>query len=152
MKVQGNYRDAQSSKEFYSTLIRLGHMRLRDAKGVGPLDPSLLPKGFEDMPNDFFRSLASFAKFRGCFNGTGTPFGEFLWADYLRRHLSDKMTPFRSDSLESMDSWCQVRPSGSSCLAKEVKAMKALIDDALELCQSEGASHLPGFYRRLEVH
>ena len=49
-----------------------------------------IPKSVADLKDDPFRSLAGELRRAGGFSKDTTPFSEFLWADFLRRHLSRK--------------------------------------------------------------
>ena len=61
-----------------------------DAKGERR-DFKDLPKSISDLKDDPFRSLAGELRRAGGFAKDTTPFSEFLWADFLRRHISRKM-------------------------------------------------------------
>jgi hypothetical protein len=50
-----------------------------------------LPKSIEELKDDPFRSLAGELRRAGGFAKDTTPFSEFLWADFLRRHVSRKL-------------------------------------------------------------
>ena len=50
-----------------------------------------LPKSIGELKDDPFRSLAGELRRAGGFAKDTTPFSEFLWADFLRRHVSRKM-------------------------------------------------------------
>jgi hypothetical protein len=50
-----------------------------------------LPKSIEDLKDDPFRSLAGELRRAGGFAKDTTPFSEFLWADFLRRKISNKV-------------------------------------------------------------
>src|ERR1700744_6201460 len=50
-----------------------------------------LPKSIEDLKDDPYRSLAGELRRAGGFAKDTTPFSEFLWADFLRRHIPRKM-------------------------------------------------------------
>jgi hypothetical protein len=77
-----------------------------------------LPKSIADLKDDPFRSLAGELRRAGGFAKDTTPFSEFLWADFLRRHVSRKTV--------------------------EEHFSKAM-EKALELAKSEGAIYLPGW-------
>jgi hypothetical protein len=49
-----------------------------------------LPKSIVDLKDDPFRSLAGELRRAGGFAKDTTPFSEFLWADFLRRHIPRK--------------------------------------------------------------
>jgi hypothetical protein len=49
-----------------------------------------LPKNIKDLKDDPYRSLAGELRRSGGFAKDTTPFSEFLWADFLRRHIQRK--------------------------------------------------------------
>ncbi len=49
-----------------------------------------IPKAMADLADDPFRSLAGALRRAGGFAKDTTPFSEFLWADFLRRHIKGK--------------------------------------------------------------
>jgi hypothetical protein len=77
-----------------------------------------LPKSIEDLKDDPFRSLAGELRRAGGFAKDTTPFSEFLWADFLRRHIQRKMV--------------------------EDHFTKAM-EKALELAKTDDAIYLPGW-------
>ncbi|MGX7705458.1 ParB-like protein [Methylobacterium sp. Gmos1] len=88
-----------------------------DADGVRR-DIDDLPKSIEDLADDPFRSLAGELRRAGGFAKDTTPFSEFLWADFLRRHIKRKNVKHDfSDALE----------------------------EALSLARSKAAVYLPGW-------
>ena len=60
-----------------------------DAKGERR-DFKDLPKSITELKDDPFRSLAGELRRSGGFAKDTTPFSEFLWADFLRRRISNK--------------------------------------------------------------
>src|SRR6201995_881922 len=50
-----------------------------------------LPKSIPDLKDDPYRSIAGELRRAGGFAKDTTPFSEFLWADFLRRHIPRKM-------------------------------------------------------------
>lgn len=88
-------------------------------KGVGPLDPSLLPKSLEEMVDDPYRSLAWSVREEGGFSKEDIPFLEFYWADFFRNkiHLSDS----------------------------SMRSINIVLKKALKIAHSSDASHLPGW-------
>jgi hypothetical protein len=50
-----------------------------------------LPKSITELKDDPFRSLAGELRRVGGFAKDTTPFSEFLWADFLRRNISNKV-------------------------------------------------------------
>jgi hypothetical protein len=77
-----------------------------------------LPKTIEDLKDDPFRSLAGELRRQGGFSKDTTPFSEFLWADFLRRHVSRKLVEGDFDHA---------------------------MEKALELAKSNEAIYLPGW-------
>ena len=77
-----------------------------------------LPKSIDNLKDDPFRSLAGELRRAGGFAKDTTPFSEFLWADFLRRHIQRKMV--------------------------EDHFSKAM-EKALELAKSNDAVYLPGW-------
>ena len=98
---------------------------LDNKRWVYPYDAKGERRGFKDIPktiaqlkDDPFRSLAGELRRAGGYAKDTTPFSEFLWADFLRRHLSRK--------------------------AVEADFTKAL-ERALALAKSHDAIYLPGW-------
>lgn len=88
-----------------------------DADGVRR-DVGDLPKSIEDLADDPFRSLAGELRRAGGFAKDTTPFSEFLWAVFLRRHIKRK----------------DVKQDFSDAL-----------EEALSLARSKAAVYLPGW-------
>ena len=77
-----------------------------------------LPKRISGLADDPYRSLAGEVRGLGGYAKTGTPYAEFLWADYLRAKISPKLTQRHFER----------------ALGKAYKAARSL-----------DAAHLPGF-------
>lgn len=77
-----------------------------------------IPKSVRDLKDDPFRSLAGELRRAGGFAKDTTPFSEFLWADFFRRHISRKLVA--SD-------------------------FNVALETALELAKSKDAIYLPGW-------
>src|ERR1700730_11395379 len=77
-----------------------------------------IPKKISGLKDDPFRSVAGELRRIGGFAKDTTPFGEFLWADFMRRRISRSVA---KDDFE--------------------KALK----QAMKLAKSEEASYLPGW-------
>lgn len=77
-----------------------------------------IPKGIADLVDDPFRSLAGELRRAGGFAKDTTPFSEFLWADFLRRHMKAKRV--EGDFSEALE-------------------------EALRLAKSPDAGYLPGW-------
>jgi hypothetical protein len=86
---------------------------LQSGYGTAPL-----PRHISDLTDDPFRSLAGELRRRGGFQKDHTPFSEFSWGDYLRRHID-------ADELAQDFEWAVAR--------------------ALELAALPEASFLPGW-------
>jgi hypothetical protein len=80
-----------------------------------------LPKDLECLKDDPYRSLAGFVRSAGGFAKTPAPFAEFQWADFFRKHISEK----------------SLRKRFENCVAKGVR-----------LAQSPAAAKLPGYTGR----
>ena len=147
VEVNENWSYLASMGDFFRMVMADNQIRLYDAKGLGPIDPNLLPPHIGDLQNDPFRSLAALAKSYGCFSASksaGTPYAEFMWGDYFRRKLADKFATLqiqRSDNRK----WCAVRPYSPSCVYNEDQLLSSILPDALELCNTTEAMTLPGY-------
>jgi hypothetical protein len=108
---------ALSSDAFWVVVDHRGWAHPYDAKGKRR-DFSDLPQSVTGLKDDPFRSLAGELRRSGGFAKDTTPFSEFLWADFLRRHMKRKL-------VESHFS----------------RAM----EEALALARSEEAHYLPGW-------
>lgn len=97
---------------------------------VHPFDPSgkrrdygAIPAKIDQLEDDSHRSLAGFLRAAGGYAKDTSPFAEFLWADYLRPHIS------RS----------QIR-----------KSIEVAVREALGLAKSPLARYLPGWVGIIE--
>jgi len=77
-----------------------------------------LPKTIEHLDDDPYRSLAGELRRAGGYAKTDTPYSEFLWADFLRRHI------------------------GAKALHRD---FDAAVHDALSIARAADAAHLPGW-------
>lgn len=102
---------------FWIYLDNRGWMHLYDAKGERRM-PKHLPRHVGDMADDPYRSLAGALRRVGGYAKDTTPFSEFLWADYLRRHIKPSLLESNPD-----------------------KALK----HALSLAKEQEAGYLPGW-------
>jgi len=81
-----------------------------------------VPSSVADLEDDPFRSVAGELRRAGGYAKETTPFSEFLWADFLRRHLKHK----------------------------EIKRdFPAALRKAFKLAKSEAAGYLPGWCGRV---
>jgi hypothetical protein len=77
-----------------------------------------IPKTLSGLADDPFRSLAGELRRAGGFAKDTTPFSEFLWADFLRRHVKRQTVDRNFDRA---------------------------IEQALQLAKSSAANYLPGW-------
>ena len=77
-----------------------------------------IPKRIPQLVDDSYRSLAGFLRGAGGYAKDTSPFAEFLWADYLRQHIT----------LEQIS-----------------KSMEIAVREALGLAKSPLARYLPGW-------
>ena len=103
--------------EFWTVMDHHQWLHLYDAKGRRRTVADL-PKALGQLTDDPYRSLAGEVRHAGGFPKDGTPFAEFLWADFFRRRIS---------------------------IAKLRRDPDAELQNALALCHSPEASHLPGW-------
>jgi hypothetical protein len=78
------------SDEFWTVMDNRGWMHPFDAKGRRRHYEDI-PKAVTAMVDDPFRSLAGELRRAGGFAKDTTPFSEFLWADFLRRRVKQKI-------------------------------------------------------------
>jgi hypothetical protein len=82
--------DHLEKSEFWAFMDNKSWCHAYDANGER-CQLSAIPKGFEDLQDDPYRSLvAELLRAGGCAK-TDAPFFEFLWADFLRRRLDRKL-------------------------------------------------------------
>ena len=79
---------ALTESEFWETMKIKKYVYLSDCQG-NPAEISDIPKSFEKLGNDTFRSLAWFIRKNKIYVKDGKPFQEFEWADFLRKKLAD---------------------------------------------------------------
>lgn len=78
------------SDEFWTVMDNRGWMHPFDAEGRRRHYKDI-PKSVTAMVDDPYRSLAGELRRVGGFAKDTTPFSEFLWADFLRRRVKQKM-------------------------------------------------------------
>lgn len=102
---------------FWTVLDNRGWLHPFDARGRRrPYDE--VPRRLIDLVDDPYRSLAGALRRAGGFAKDTTPFSEFLWADYLRRRISER------------------------CIAQD---FDGAVERALRAARSPEADHLPGW-------
>jgi len=106
------------SDEFWTVMDNRGWMHPFDAKGRRRHYEDI-PKSVPAMVDDPYRSLAGELRRAGGFAKDTTPFSEFIWADFLRRRVKQKMVEqdferametalklARSTDADYMPGWC----------------------------------------------
>ena len=111
-----NRRD-MTKNAFWHLMVKNNWTYLKDENGKS-IPPKRLPKDFFYLKNDPYRSLAWMTREYGGFNKVHVPFSEFLWANFLRKHVKIH--------------------------AKDHHLHHALVK-ALKIAKSSKAKHLPGF-------
>jgi hypothetical protein len=106
-----------SMKEFWSTMNNLKYVHPYDQFGKKQRY-ELFPRDVRGMADDPYRSLAWAAREAGGFTKTFTPFSEFKWANYFRKHID----------IEDLRSNFEVA-----------------VKNALKTCKSKSAANLPGY-------
>ncbi len=111
-----------SSAEFWAKMKQKKLVYLKDQHG-NDITPSELPKTVAGLKNDPYRSLAYFVRKCAGYKELKTPFQEFRWAEFFREHIHLPANP-------SAARW------------------QSALDEALKLCRTDQASHLPGYTGR----
>lgn len=132
---------SSSVDDFYKSMTVNGWVWLEDEKGVGPINPKLLPSSMGELVNDPYRSLAYNVRKAGGYNKVSTPYQDFLWANYFRKHdLINTPSPG--------DKYCSTAPYAVYCLGG-VSGADTIINSAqyaaMQLARSSDASDLPGY-------
>jgi hypothetical protein len=107
---------------FWTVLDNSGWCHAYDHKGRR-CELGDIPKSLMDMRDDPYRSLAGQLRRSGGFAKTDKPFSEFIWADFLRRHVDEEVVEgdfasalvralelARSDDARYLPGWCGVEP------------------------------------------
>ncbi len=102
---------------FWTVMDNRSWMYPFDAKGERRHHKDI-PKSITDLVDDPFRSLAGELRWAGGFAKDTTPFSDFLWADFLRRHMRRKLVE---------------------------RDFERALGQAVELAKSEEADYLPGW-------
>jgi hypothetical protein len=76
--------------EFWSVMEGKGWLHPFDGKGKKQ-PVSAIPAKIKKMEDDPYRSLAGFVRLEGGFQKTTTPYAEFVWADFYRKQIPEKM-------------------------------------------------------------
>lgn len=103
---------------FWERMKKEGWVYLHDQFGKGPHEPELLPLDVRGLADDPFRSLAWAVRDKKGFHKSPTPFSEFHWSEFLRKHITEN--PMRM-------------------------GFKKALEQALKLCHLPEAKKLPGY-------
>ena len=112
---------ALSPSNFWVFLDHYSWMHCYDAKGKRQkLDD--IPKRFEDMADDPYRSLSGDLRDSGGYSKVDVPFLEFLWANHLRQHVPLRL--LKNDPEKALSKSLRIAHSKqcSSCRAGAGKA------------------------------
>jgi len=85
VEIHNDYSDLSLS-DFWKKMIRNERVYLYRL-GEGPLSPTRLPKRWDQMIDDPYRSLASAVKREGGFKKSKDSFAEFEWAEFFRQYI-----------------------------------------------------------------
>ena len=110
-----------SQTKFWRFMSSHDLVHLYDQFGDGPRDPLYLPVDIRGLSDDPYRSLAWLARCEGAYEKRDVPYADFEWAQLLRQHRL-------------------LSPDGRSQLDRA-------LPEAIRVCQSPAAAHLPGFRR-----
>jgi hypothetical protein len=102
---------------FWFVLDQKDWMHPFDAKGARRA-PRAIPKTIEHLKDDPYRSLAGELRRMGGYAKDTTPFAEFLWANFLHRHIPKKLVE---------------------------KNFTRALEHSLKLAKEKEASYLPGW-------
>jgi len=116
MHVEDDF-SSLSMKSFWAEMHERKFVHLIDAEGK-QRDFRALPKCLRELQDNPYRSLAGFVRENGGFQKVPTPFSEFLWAEYYRERIKEKL--IRKD-------------------------FDKALTEAMRLARSDEARHLPGY-------
>jgi hypothetical protein len=116
-EIKGNYA-ALSEHDFWALMKERQWVYLFDEAGRPLSDPSQLPKRIMDLRDDPYRSLSWLVREQNGYQDVGTPFLEFVWANFFRSRI-------------------KIEPGRRGC----DRALSA----AMGLCHSPEAKDLPGY-------
>ncbi len=89
MEIEDDF-SALASGPFWKKMAAKDFLHLVDADGKNK-KLTALPKNLKRLEDDPYRSLAGFVREAGGFRKVQTPFAEFLWADYYRARIREKL-------------------------------------------------------------
>nr|RNJ64849.1 MAG: chromosome partitioning protein ParB [Leptolyngbya sp. IPPAS B-1204] len=116
VKVWENCKD-WSRAEFWQLMQEKAWVYPFDKNGRS-VDLEAIPASLAELQDDQYRSLAWGVLQAGGYAKSEVPFQEFLWGNYFRQHLSFEDTE---------------------------AGFQQAINETLQLCRSQAASHLPGY-------
>jgi|SRR5579871_6450602 len=110
--------DRLDEDAFWVVLDNWGWMHPFDADGRRR-NYSDIPRSIDDLVDDPYRSLAGALRRAGGYSKETTPFSEFLWADFLRRRIKQRLVTkdfdkaltealrlSRRDEADYLPGWC----------------------------------------------
>jgi len=133
---------------FWKDMVKNNFAWLRDEKGVGPLNPSLLPRHVGEILNDPFRTLSRWIRDAGCYfkdelkdkdrnlcnQETFQPtkqnaafFIEFRWANFLRENVELDTDP------NMFYLPCDRHPTDSDTFQHEIQTMQKALPKVIQL-------------------
>jgi hypothetical protein len=108
----------QSRSEFWVFMDHRGWVHPYDSDGERRRYQDI-PKKISELVDDPYRSLAGELRLAGGYSKDVTPFNEFLWADFLRRRVKQKLIKHhfpvalreamrwaKSDDADYLPGWC----------------------------------------------
>jgi hypothetical protein len=116
-EIKGNCA-ALSDHDFWAMMQERKWVYLFDEAGRPLNDPSELPKRIKDLRDDPYRSLSWLVREQNGYKDVGTPFLEFLWANFFRSRI-------------------QIDPGR--------KGYDRALAAAMRICHSPEAKDLPGY-------
>jgi hypothetical protein len=118
-QIKHDFRKEEMSA-FKKEMVKNNWVYLFDQFGNGPHEFHLLPTSIRGLADDSYRSLAWAVREASGFDKITIPFSEFKWAEFFRKHIKGNFT----------------------------KDFEELTKEALKICSSPEASHLPGYKKK----
>jgi len=144
LNVTDNYANS-ALETFWQEMVDNGQVWLYDQKGVQPMTPWYLPKSWDAMIDDPFRSLAWMLRNSGGYGKVDTDYSDFMWTNFLRDNIVLTQTKKTAKLDPSSWTWCQVSPYSPLCIEDLDSELQKVLPQAITLSQSAAASGLPGY-------
>ena len=123
MDVEGDF-SSLTPQAFWKKMLEQDFVHPYDAGGHKK-SLAYIPKSLENLVDDPYRSLAGFVREKGGYAKVQTPFAEFLWADFYRSRIKEKLI---------------------------TKHLSKTLSQAMLLAEHQDARKLPGFIAKGTVH